>query len=75
MRRGCAVRRCEAALPRAGSLINRFFGLYSMRIYSRDIYFVVLQSVFAPAAGSARFEVLRFDLKGARIGRGYGANV
>lgn len=50
-----------------GSLINRFFGLYRMTLYSSTMHFVVISSVWAPAADRRR--VVVFDLKGSWVNR------
>ena len=47
------------------SLINRFFGLHSITMYSLNLYFVVLENVFV--AGSKPHEI--YDIKGSWIDR------
>ena len=49
------------------SLINRFLGLYSMRMYGCDIHFVILRSIWAPCIGQR--PRLCYDLKGSWVAR------
>ena len=49
------------------SLVTRVYGVYSMHLYSRIFYFVVLSNVTAVAGAASPF--VRFDLKGSWVNR------